>query len=131
VAADDAVARLDAQRVLVRLLLIKTGHFLPGGRVRVGRVPGEGQAVVVVAVVRVALPVAREAGGVRGLLEAAVAEQLGVQPALDALVHVLQELAVEQGADAPLRARGVNADARAGRLRRGLCRDQTEQQRGQ
>src|SRR5258707_10826421 len=58
-------------------------------------VPAEAQPVVVDAVVRIAFPVAGEAEIVGRLLEAAVAHELGGQPAFDAFVHELEEVPVE------------------------------------
>ena len=80
---------------------VSTVDCVAAGR-RLAASQREGERVVVVAVVRLALPVARQTAGVRRLLEAAVAQQLGVQAELDALEHELEELAVELRADAVL-----------------------------
>ena len=126
VALDDAAARVDTQRVLDRLFL----EVLEPRPDRRPSRPREAQAVVVDAVVRVALPVAREADAVGRLLEAAVAHELGGQPALDALVHELDELAVEPGVDPALDLRGVDDDAGLVGLRAGARDGAGEDQPG-
>jgi hypothetical protein len=59
-----------------------------------------------------ALPVSRQPDGARRLLEAAVAQQLGVQAELHVLEHELGELAVQLRTDAVLDDRRVDRDGR-------------------
>ena len=80
-----------------------------------GVVRREGYRVVIDAVVGVARPVSRHAPGARLLLEPAIAEQLGVESALDALEHELDELPVEQRADPAFYGAGIDGDARRSR----------------
>jgi hypothetical protein len=110
---DHAVARVDPERVLdgFRVELVEPDG--EGDRV----VPVKALVVVVDAVVGIALPRPRQADRVRRLVEAAVAYQLGGEPALDALVHVLDELPVEPRVDPALELRGVHHHARRRRLR--------------
>jgi hypothetical protein len=109
---DDPAAHVDAQRVLDRLFLEEVERDGIGDLV----VPAKAQPVVVVAVVRMTFPVAGKADAVRRLLEAAVAQKLGGQPAFDAFVHELEELPVEPGVDPALDLRGVDDDAGLVRL---------------
>ena len=55
------------------------------------------------------------------------AQQLGGQPALDALVHELEELAVEPRVDLALDLRGVDDDAGVVRLSGGAQEDRAQQ----
>src|ERR1051326_1574620 len=68
--------------------------FLPLRWIRGLIVPHERQRVVVVAIVGITIPVARESDHVCRFFEAPIANQLGVQSTLDALEHKLEELAV-------------------------------------
>src|SRR5688572_2157113 len=63
-------------------------------------VPLKSKCVVVVSIVRITLPVARETHHVCGFFKTAVANQFGVQSSFDALVHELQKLSVKQRTDA-------------------------------
>ena len=69
----------------------------------------------------------RQADGVRGLFEPAVAQQLRMQTELDVLVHELGELTIQPGTDVVLDRRGVDRDCRlvvglaAGRSGEGKC----------
>jgi hypothetical protein len=112
VALDDPVGQLDPERVLDRLFLEEVVRDGIGD----GRVPGKGEPVVVDAIVGVPLPMAGEAHVVGRLLEAAVLEHLGGQPAFDPFVHELEELAVEPLVDAAFDLCGVDDDAGLVRL---------------
>ena len=69
-------------------------------------------AGVVVSIVGIPLPVARQADRVRGLFEAAVAQQLRMQAELDVLVHELGELTIQAGTDVVFDRRRVDRDRR-------------------
>jgi hypothetical protein len=78
----------------------------------------EVQPVVVIAVVRIAIPVARQADRVWRRLEAAVPNELGGQTGLDALEHELEKLPVQQRTDGAPDGAGIDRDTGAcGRLR--------------
>ena len=81
-----------------------------------GVVPAEVD-VAVVAIVGLTVPVPRQPGGVHRLLEAAVAQELGMEPELDPLEHELDEVAVKRGADAVLHAARVHAHGGGAGLR--------------
>src|SRR5205085_2308940 len=87
-------------------------------RRRIGRpaVPVEIQREVVVAVIRVAVPFARQPDDVRRFLEASIAYQLREEPALDVLEHELHELPVKKRADSAFDSTSVNRDACRGAL---------------
>src|ERR687891_107167 len=67
---------------------------------------------IVVAIVGLTFPIARQAYDVRRFLEAAVAQELGVESELDVLEHELRELAVQAGADPGLDLAGIDCHAR-------------------
>ena len=119
---DHAVARVHPrERDRLRIDLVEAD------RIRDRIVPVEAHVVVVDAVVRIAFPRAREADGVRRPVEAAVAHELGREPALDALVHELEELAVEPRVDPGLDLRSVH-DHASGHGLRARARDRTGEQ---
>ena len=105
VLSDVARLDLDSKRVAV-------DQALGLRRVRIGDIarPRERDAVVVDAVVRITLPVPRQPKRVRRFLEAAVPQELGMQAALDVLVHELHELAVQRGADVAFDLAGIDRD---------------------
>src|SRR5437868_15348973 len=95
-ARDHAVPRDDLQPVPGSI----TGQ-LPSGRIEYRAVPGEGDAIIIVPIVRIALPIPRESDRARCLLEAPAPDQLRVPAALDPLHHEFEELAVGHRALAP------------------------------
>ena len=76
--------------LLTALLLGGFGNFL---------IPLKGEPIIVIAIVGIAFPVTREANAVWVFFKATVANQFGVQAALDAFVHEFKELAVEKRTD--------------------------------
>jgi len=76
-------------------------------------VPMERECIVVIPIVRIAIPVARKTDDVGRLFKAAVANQLRVQTTLDAFEHKLKELAVEQGTDMVFNLARIDRDRRS------------------
>ena len=70
----------------------------------------ERECVVVVSIIRITIPVARESDDVGRLFKAAVADQLRVQTAFDAFEHELQELAIEKGTDTVFNLASIDRD---------------------
>src|SRR6516225_3697306 len=100
----------DAQRV-------RNGLSLQASRRRIekGVVPVKLQGRIVVAVVRVAFPVAWQPDGIRGFFETPIAQEFSVKTAFNILVHELHDLAIEHRADPVLYLLCVDRDAGAGR----------------
>src|SRR5512146_1801007 len=100
-----------------------------------GRLPGwmEGGIVpaevdgIIVAVVRIAFPVARQTDCIRTLIEAAIAEKFGIESTLYAAVHELVELPVQSRTDGPLDFVELHLNSRRRRWRIGSTEPSTEQ----
>ena len=102
--------KLDAQRAPARRTVAGSG-----GRICRLLIHGQRDAVVVNPIVRIAFPAPGQAGTRGGLFEPAVAKELGVQTALDAFVHELRELPVQQRTERPSTvAASISMTARAG-----------------
>src|SRR5918911_872198 len=100
------------------------------GRISSRLVLTKREAVIVVPVIRVTLPVSRQSDGIHGFLKAAVTNQLSVQTVLDSLEHELHKLSVEQRADAAFNLARVNLDSRRERslLADALLTEQAEKE---
>jgi hypothetical protein len=61
-------------------------------------VPAKMQPRIIIAIVRFAVPIARQSDGVRSFVEASIADQLRGQSALHSLVHEFVELAIKHRA---------------------------------
>jgi hypothetical protein len=91
------IAGLDTQRMF--LTLLRVGELI---------VPLKGERVVVIAIVGITFPIARQTDNVRWFFKTAVANQFGVESSFDALVHEFQKLSVEQGTDVVLNLASVD-----------------------
>src|ERR1700737_749829 len=113
---DDTALGVDPERMLNRRWFDELRRDWVGH----GIIPAKMDALVVIPVVRIALPVPRQPNRVWGLLEATIEEQLGMHPPLDAAEHHLGKLTVEGRTDLSLDPRRVDDDARG---RCGLASD--------
>jgi hypothetical protein len=100
----------DAQGVVGICLLAR-----PRG-IRFAGVPEKRHTVIIVSVVGVAFPMTRQPDRVRQIFKAAVANQLGMQPALDPFIHEFYELTIEQRTDLAFHFARVYRNSRGKRI---------------